>query len=80
MASFPFHGGARFVVKVGGQVLEGTVPETKHQQDFQDVPLGTIRLPKGGSQLTLAPIELAFGYFFAQVQRVELRNSTVGKT
>ncbi|MBI4027521.1 MAG: alpha-L-fucosidase [Verrucomicrobia bacterium] len=74
MASLPLHGGARFVVKVGRQVLHGVVPETKHHQDFQDVPLGTIRLPKGRSKLALAPIELALGYFFAHIQCVVLRN------
>ncbi len=66
------HDGATFVVKGRIGSASGTVEATRSYEDYRWLDVGSIRLPKGGSRLSLSPKEMAYGYLFAHTAALEL--------
>jgi len=48
--------GTPFRVQAGADALDGTVPDTGGWANFQPLVVGTVTLPKGASQVRIAPL------------------------
>lgn len=72
LACDTFGAGSTFKVKLGGQTVTGTVPDTGGQREFRSIELGRVTVPAGSSRLIMQPHRQTIGYQFANVRGIRL--------
>lgn len=66
------YSGSRFMIKCGENRLEGVVRGTESFDDFEFQEIGELLIPEGESRLTMRPLNMPYGYLFADVRGIEL--------
>jgi alpha-L-fucosidase len=66
------HAGAVLKVALGGQEVTAVAPNTGSLDAVEEVQMGTVRIPRGRSRLTLTPHELKWGYLSPDIEKIVL--------
>ncbi len=66
------YSGSRFRIECGENRLEGVVKGTESFEDFEFQDIGELEIPEGESKLSMRPLNMPYGYLFADVKGIEL--------
>jgi alpha-L-fucosidase len=69
----PLYAGSTFTLQAGDERIEGVVEGHEPETEFYRQEVGAIELPVGETRLVLAPVEMPYGYIFADVEAIELQ-------